>query len=270
MSSKTHSAILVLVVAALAVAACSPATAGVIFYDEFDGTLANWDTTQSANSSYGSNFWGGSDHSIVPTIVGSEVKFTGTVGGSGAWIYGPALVSKTAFAFPTSGYREFTADLTTWARTGGAGGYDNTFIGLADSNYASSYKILELQNDNLTGTYGRYTVQEDRGTYNDWYMVDSGAYSVSDVPRTLGLRLYSDNKFEVLIDGTSVVGPTALGSTWGPTFKLVIFAGGQPVQSIDTRYGYAQLSESIPEPSSIVLLACGLIGLLCYAWRKRK
>ena len=27
---------------------------------------------------------------------------------------------------------------------------------------------------------------------------------------------------------------------------------------------------SIPEPSTLVLLATGLIGLLCYAWRKRK
>jgi hypothetical protein len=29
-------------------------------------------------------------------------------------------------------------------------------------------------------------------------------------------------------------------------------------------------STSIPEPSSVLLLATGLIGLLCYAWRKRK
>ncbi|MCD4728661.1 MAG: PEP-CTERM sorting domain-containing protein [Pirellulales bacterium] len=26
----------------------------------------------------------------------------------------------------------------------------------------------------------------------------------------------------------------------------------------------------IPEPGTLVLLATGLIGLLCYAWRKRK
>ncbi len=26
----------------------------------------------------------------------------------------------------------------------------------------------------------------------------------------------------------------------------------------------------VPEPSTTVLLACGLFGLLCYAWRKRK
>jgi len=29
-------------------------------------------------------------------------------------------------------------------------------------------------------------------------------------------------------------------------------------------------SAAVPEPSTIVLLAAGLIGLLCYAWRKRK
>ena len=26
----------------------------------------------------------------------------------------------------------------------------------------------------------------------------------------------------------------------------------------------------VPEPGSLTLLACGLLGLLCYAWRKRK
>jgi hypothetical protein len=33
---------------------------------------------------------------------------------------------------------------------------------------------------------------------------------------------------------------------------------------------YVSIGPAVPEPSSLVLLACGAIGLLCYAWRKRR
>ena len=32
---------------------------------------------------------------------------------------------------------------------------------------------------------------------------------------------------------------------------------------------YGLSNEVVPEPSTLTLLACGLVGLLCYAWRKR-
>jgi hypothetical protein len=35
-------------------------------------------------------------------------------------------------------------------------------------------------------------------------------------------------------------------------------------------YVGANMGYAVPEPSLIVLLASGMIGLLCYAWRKRK
>lgn len=51
--------------------------------------------------------------------------------------------------------------------------------------------------------------------------------------------------------------------------------GGGPSDKIGYTYGSGTtevtcFSVSIPEPSTLALLACGLLGLLAYAWRKRK
>ncbi len=39
---------------------------------------------------------------------------------------------------------------------------------------------------------------------------------------------------------------------------------------LQTQYGISGSYVGVPEPSTLVLLGAGLLGLLCYAWRKRK
>ena len=38
----------------------------------------------------------------------------------------------------------------------------------------------------------------------------------------------------------------------------------------EANWAYVKLNAPIPEPGTLTLLVTGLIGLLCYAWRKRK
>jgi len=69
--------------------------------------------------------------------------------------------------------------------------------------------------------------------------------------------------------GTSVGGktwyywPSGIGGNDGEVLDL---GGGDWTVNLG---GGAGMS-TIPEPSTLALLACGLLGLLCYAWRKRK
>ncbi|MBU4273300.1 MAG: PEP-CTERM sorting domain-containing protein [Planctomycetes bacterium] len=49
------------------------------------------------------------------------------------------------------------------------------------------------------------------------------------------------------------------------------FVGTEVAWGADARTSIDAVSiTTIPEPSALALLATGLVGLLCYAWRKRK
>jgi hypothetical protein len=55
------------------------------------------------------------------------------------------------------------------------------------------------------------------------------------------------------------------GAALGKTLQVMV--GGEACVGLDN----VRLSDStVPEPGTIVLLGTGLLGLLAYAWRKRK
>ena len=71
-------------------------------------------------------------------------------------------------------------------------------------------------------------------------------------------------------NGLSATGSfaTALASASTPYFGLASYNGGSMVGGGFDNLTYGTLPT--PKPGALVLLATGLIGLLAYAWRKRK
>ncbi len=80
----------------------------------------------------------------------------------------------------------------------------------------------------------------------------------------------ADTLFDVFASGSGASGQTSDGETWVYATGLTGVAGTVYDHSalvLDDFGGGVQL---VPEPAAGIMLAAGLIGLLCYAWRKRR
>jgi hypothetical protein len=80
--------------------------------------------------------------------------------------------------------------------------------------------------------------------------------------------------------GASVIALTVDGTLVGTTDPIEVgwsnpvFTFGAMYRQGDTSgsnvWDYVNINAPVPEPSALALLASGLLGLLCYAWRKRR
>ena len=102
-------------------------------------------------------------------------------------------------------------------------------------SYASAY--LKMDRD---GTAGTWTMSYKQNAGDSWNLL--GAINDSQLP------------------GGGINGAVELGM-WAKTYGGVASSGA----NADFDFYYV-----VPEPGTLALLATGLIGLLCYAWRKRK
>lgn len=91
-----------------------------------------------------------------------------------------------------------------------------------------------------------------RGVGDDNPFDGSGAFNV---------KLYVDG------DTTAVWDYTTTSTSWDNNY-IGIMADTSNVNA--AKFDSITISNPVPEPSAIALLACGLLGLLAYAWRKRK
>lgn len=105
---------------------------------------------------------------------------------------------------------------------------------------------------------------------------DYHIYQMSFNPATSQIGVYVDGSWKATFDRDQISGgfmsnPTILfGSASTANYGTanwthVAFETGHHVYSDIT-----QFSSQVPEPSTVTLLAMGAIGLLAYAWRKRK
>lgn len=112
------------------------------------------------------------------------------------------------------------------------------------------------------GTYQHQSFDEDSQTY--WYDKQAssytslyGSWSSSSSPLSTGSMLatfFVHHGDDVSFHSTVNADKRALGG-WG----------------FDDNHNYqADFTTAIPEPSTLFLVASGLVGLLCYAWRKRR
>ena len=127
------------------------------------------------------------------------------------------------------------------------------FKGVMDFSYfdapTNTYGAVTWYKKDLTAgetdfsliSFGRYTV------------VPSWAYDGIDVT-SIPMGLTTSTPGEYTINSMGIY------SNRGSSYELYAdnFSLGEPLPAI------------IPEPSTLALLVCGLIGLLAYAWKKRK
>jgi hypothetical protein len=79
-----------------------------------------------------------------------------------------------------------------------------------------------------------------------------------DIEYQIGASTFSASVGGVTVSGLSALTQGGVGAFWAVNGSNV--AGSWYMDSV----------ASVPEPSTIVMLACGMMGLLAYAWRKRK
>lgn len=226
----------VLAIAALVICGMAGTASATMFYDHFDGTTL--DATKWTTS------LGDFDPVQTPaasvTVADSMVN---VVSGLYANINSVATWSASDNA---------TATFTIGAAFTG----NNDSFGFCN-NFSAGAPTIIMRNDIGPGgnQFTFYVADESSTVYNPStaYALGAGdkvAFTWTPASVTLAIN-------DVVVDGASTVIPTGpIGLSMGTWLT----GGGT----------HMDLVTVIPEPSAMVLLATGLIGLLCYAWRKRR
>lgn len=157
---------------------------------------------------------------------------------------------------------EFTADSTNGVRlsssldvSGTTAWYKYTLNSYADliellgtgSSYFSSYVNL----DSTTGSLSDNSALSRSGSDSShMYTSYTGNWFTTDSASMLGVG--------------DVIAVAYVATGTNVSFSGQAFVAGQGTSNISFS------TSAVPEPSTLALLACGLFGLLAYAWRRRK
>jgi hypothetical protein len=228
----------------IVLAAVSPLCADTLFQEDFNGT--------PGSDFNGYNGW---------SVEAGYYAFSSNVIDQGTSL---ANVVQTPYT-PKNAYHIFT-------NTAGAGD-TLTFTATLDDSYNSNHGFADLrllQND--TGKEIRFNLQggdvevQSGATY-DWYTSGQGLATadfkvvVSDTRTDAYYRPHGATDWTVLGGGNYTDDVTLYN--FMHLYGLTTYGGGW--DSIKLTAG-----ATVPEPSVLALCASGLIGLLAYAWRRRK
>lgn len=239
--------------ALVVLAMASPLCADMVLLSEnFNGTVGNAVTTLPG-------WTGGGDVKLSSTVIdsGNSADFlSGTVG------WGPSNVVTKSFTH-TPGVGEIYTLTATLSAPGTSGQYVevnlvNSVTGArADNQFG--YSSLYMGVTGVVGGYASDAVHQIWGDVQPTVPVDI-KYVLSDTLTQAYAKLHTDSAFSLVYSLATT--PPALS---GYNQVQVVGHGGY-AGNADT----ILLTSNIPEPTTIILLATGLIGLLAYTWRKRR
>ncbi len=183
-------------------------------------------------------------------------------------------------AFPQAGYG-FFANVSGTAKINRLGYYDAGGDGLSESHTVALCLYNGSQPENYT-VVAKATISAGTST------LLSDGYRWVEIPEYTLADTRQNGAYYVLVashGATDVWYDNGVDAVTGQTFGTItngMLGWSDPIPELGasghlevinyggSAYGGANMGYAVPEPSTIVLLTAGLIGLLAYAWRKRK
>ncbi len=248
-----------ILVVLLATLVASPASATLIFFDDFNDDTVGTLEGQAANTG---QVWGNGPWAGLALNVGTTYGQGGTNGISTPGSYSDSWVDVGTTT--SSGEYTLAVDIANTYATGGertlylldATALKNMSVGwvggniLFEGGYATHAAVPAGFSTGNIKIQLTFNVDETAGSVRWWDIDDPGDLSTrGDV--SLGAFTGPAGGYTALKNIMAFQTHTANG------FDNISLATGGP-------------SPFVPEPSTLALLATGLLGLVCYAWRKRK
>jgi hypothetical protein len=236
------------------------AHAGIITSADFSFGFGAYNSTGNA--------WNTAETSTnnTPTTQGN-FTFTPTVTGPVDTSTGPTFIGRvlgTGYAGAVCGWEGTT---TPWTATIVASWTGPTPLDAAPNpNYQLMLEITQISiyglkwNNNPTQTLKFH--ESTPGNVGD-----SPILNLKDCDNAFSYVIYPYNWNHLVWDPNDVA---VAGTTSTRTFGLVASPVEAALEGFEVFGRVHLLYDTVPEPSTFVLLLCGAAGLLCYAWRKRR